>query len=209
MNKHLSNELRPVGLEWPSRRTCLRAITLPAVCTGLGLTTAQGASPPSALREMRIHRVRELGLVIWTENQPPWETELSDGSGWPSFIAQSPDNYHPPTNVAYSSWPKERVAPEQLVTVARTAIRRAAQNFGLNLAMARVIPAKPVRHGVLEGLEGDFVGRAQNVPVDVKVFVGQQAERFPVACSIYTLNGKMAHLTEVIRRAWGHVAYLL
>lgn len=176
--------------------------------SGTWAQTIPANAGTSSLREMQIHKVRELGLVIWTENQPPWEAKLSLDSGRPMFIAQSPDSYHPPAVITYSSWAKERAAPEQFLTIAQTAIRRAAQNFGLNLALARVIPIKPVRHGVLEGLEGEFVGRAQDVAMDVKVFVGQQAGRFPVACSIYTLKGKMTHMAEVIRRAWGSLTYL-
>src|SRR5207253_2789288 len=66
-----------------------------------------------ALREMQIHKIPELGLEIWVENQPAWEAELSRTSHHhSSFVVQSPDSFHPPTVMTYASWPKERVAPD-------------------------------------------------------------------------------------------------
>ena len=44
--------------------------------------------------------------------------------------------------------------------------------------------------------------------MDVKIFVGQANGKFPVALSIYTLEGKMVHLAEVVRHTWGNLAYL-
>jgi hypothetical protein len=191
-----------------SRRSCLQRLAVALAGAGLGAAWAQETSAPTALREMQIHRVRELGLVIWTENQPPWEVALRRDSGRPSFVAESPALYHPPSAIAYSSWPDERVAPALVQTLARTAIRQAAQNFGLNAARARTVAVAPARHGVLQGFEANFVGHVQGVAMDVKLFVGQEAGRFPVVCSAYTLQDKMAHLAQVIRRGWGQVSYL-
>lgn len=173
---------------------------------------AQTANPSvqaesRALREMRIHKVPELGLVIWTENQPTWEATLSQINGRPSFIVQSPDNNHPPAVMTYGSWPQERVPADQFDTMAQVAIQRASQNFGFNIAQARNIKTKPLTYGTLQGVEGNFVGRVEGVEMDVKVFVGQQAGQFPVALSIYTLKGKMPHLVEVVRRAWTKLSY--
>ena len=77
-----------------------------------------------ALREMQVHKVTEIGLEIWVENQPAWETELTRVGARPSFVAQSPDSYHPPTIMSYASWPNERVTEERLESMAVTAIRR-------------------------------------------------------------------------------------
>lgn len=163
---------------------------------------------PRALREMQIHRVPELKLAIWVENQPPWEAALQPHPQQPAFVVQSPDNYHPPTVMSYWSWPAERVSDAALEQVAGSAIQRASRNFGLDAAQARGVPKLPASHGVLSGFEGHFVGHVDGVAMDVRVFVGQQTGRFPVVMSLYTLQGKMPHLGEVIRRGWGHVAYL-
>jgi hypothetical protein len=188
----------------PSRRQWLQTSACALLASAAQSTLAQ----PGHLREMQIHKVPELGLIIWVENQPPWEAELSHASGHPSFIVQSPDQYHPPTVMTYASWPHEHVPDVQLAQVANTAIQRASQNFGLNLGQARAVSRSAAQYGVLSGFEGQFVGRVQGVAMDVKVFVGQTSGRFPVALSLYTLKGKMGHLGEVLRRSWGQLAYL-
>lgn len=163
---------------------------------------------PRALREMQIHRVPELKLGIWVENQPPWEAALHPHPQQPSFVVQSPDNYHPPTVMTYWSWPAQRIADAALAPVAQTAIQRASRNFGLDAAQARSIPKLPASHGVLSGFEGQFVGHVDGVSMDVRIFVGQQPGRFPVVMGVYTLRGKMVHLGQVLRRGWGQVSYL-
>jgi hypothetical protein len=177
-----------------------------AAGAGLAAQTAVGQAP--ALREMQIYTVPELALRIWVENQPPWQAELSQATGRPSFVAQSPDNYHPPTVMTYASWPDQSVSDVNLIQVAQTALARASQNFGLNTNQARSVAKLPASHGVLQGLEAAFTGKVDAVAVDVRIFVGQAAGRFPVALSIYTLAGKMGHLSQVVRRSWGKLAYL-
>lgn len=169
------------------------------------LETTRLAAP---LREMQIHHVPELGLQIWVENQPAWEAALSDTNGHPSFVVQSPATYHPPSVITYASWPKLSVTPEMLLGVASSAIRRASENFGLNLGQSRGISIHAANYGALQGYEADFVGQAQRVPMDVKIFVGQSAGKFPVVLCIYTLEGKMMQLKDVIRRSWQRVTYI-
>lgn len=180
-------------------------------------TMAQAQSQPAprkppplrALREMQIHRVAELGLDIWVENQPAWETQMIPAAGGhPSFVAQSPDSYVPPTVMSYTAWPRQRVAQEELAPLARIAIRRASQNFGLNAGQSRGLFPVAASHGVLEGFEADFAGRAHRQALDVKVFVGQTPGRYPVALSVYTQQGKLDQLAEVLRRGWGQLKYL-
>ena len=166
--------------------------------------TAPAAAP--ALREMQVHKVPELGLEIWVENQPAWDTQLSTQTGHPTFVAQSPDNYHPPTVMTYASWPGAKAG--NMRDVAITAIRRASQNFGLNLGQSRGIQPVPAEYGVLRGYEATFGGSADGVPMDVTVFVGQAPGKFPVALSIYTLRGKMPSLDEQRRRSWTKLNYL-
>lgn len=161
-----------------------------------------------ALREVAKHQVQDLGLEIWVENQPSWETAVVPNKDKSMFSAQSPRNYHPPSAMTFMSWPKQTVKPELLETVAVTAIRSGARNFGLHKAAARGVKIVPKQYGVLAGYEGNFVGQAQGMQMDVKVFVGQKTGKFPVVLTIYTLKGKMGHLNEVIRRSWTNISYL-
>lgn len=184
----------------------LLALSLLGLAVPMG--AAQSASPSKALREMQIHKVSKLGLEIWVENQPEWEAALSNVTGHPTFVAQSPANYHPPTVMTYASWPDERVSPEMLKNVATTAIRRASHNFGVNQADSLAIVPTTATYGVLQGFEATFTGVAQDAPIDVIVFVGHQPGRFPVALSIYTLSRKLDNLTEQRRRAWTNLKYL-
>jgi len=198
----------------PQARRRVLATLLSAGAAGLWAPTALAQrlspriDPTRALREMRIHKVPELGLEIWLENQPPWAGALITEKGRPIFTAQSPDAYHPPSAMTFATWPGEAVPQAQMSTLALTAIRSAATNFGLNAGQARGVAVLPAQYGVLQGSEGEFAGYAQGVDMDVRVFVGRQGERFPLALSIYTLRGKMPHLEEVVRRCWGSIAYL-
>jgi hypothetical protein len=170
--------------------------------------SAVAPSAPAAPRQMQIHKVAELGLEIWVENQPVWETQLSSQTGHPTFVAQSPEGYHPPTVMTYASWPKEKVAPDLLIDMATTAIRRASENFGLNAGQARNLDITAAKYGSLVGYESVFKGLYDHVAMDVRVFVGQAPGKYPVALNMYTLRGKMANLDEQRRRAWGNLRYL-
>jgi hypothetical protein len=169
---------------------------------------AQAQSKTAALREMQIHAVPELGLRIWVENQPPWQGALDASAARPTFTVQSPDNYHPPSAMTYQSWPTQRLSAVEMQQVAGSAIQRAGQNFGLDLVHSRGIQKLPAIHGIFSGLEGQFTGSIDGVPADVRIFVGHVTGKFPVALSVYTLEGKMVHLAEVVRRSWGNLSYL-
>lgn len=110
--------------------------------------------------------------------------------------------------MTYASWPAEQVAPGQMMAVALSAVQRASENFGLNRSQARAVKVAPATYGVLSGGEGRFKGNVDGVLMAVLVFVGQADGRFPVALSLYTIAGKMAHTSEVLRRSWGRLAYL-
>jgi len=165
--------------------------------------------PPESgyLRPMTVHQINELGLEIWTEAEPAWETGLLAGTP-PTFTAQSPENYTPSAAITISAWRNERVPPHLLEIVAATAMRRAGLNYGLNQGQVRAMAVHPARWGILQGFETDFRGRAQGMAMDVKVFVGQGEGKYPVVGQIYTQAGKMQSLQEVIRRCWSNITYL-
>lgn len=161
-----------------------------------------------ALREMQIHHVAELGLEVWIENQPPWETSLIAEPGRAMFVAQSPPAYHPPSVMTFSSWPDMVLPPDQVDAVLRSALTHAAQNFGLQPGQARSLEPLHAQYGELVGIEADFAGRENGQAIDVRLFVGRTPERFPVVLCAYTLRGKLEHLDEVIRRSWNNATYL-
>jgi hypothetical protein len=166
-------------------------------------------NPAKSLRQMQIHKLPALGLSIWTEDQPEWIVKLDQTPGKrPSFQVQSPEFYHPPTAMIYTSFRGEKVSTEGFPAMAKTAIQYASLNFGLKMDKARTIPVKAATYGVLKGFEGDFVGFANGTELDVKVFIAQEPGKFPIALNIYTVKGKMSNLSEVIRRGWGNVSYL-
>lgn len=176
-----------------------------------GVALAAPATPAGAqrdLRQMQVHKVSELGLTIWVENLPPWDTQLSSATGRPTFVAQSPEGYHPPAVMTYTSFQKEKVDMTNLGGMASSAIQRASQNFGLSIAQARNLDIINVQYGKLSGFESTFKGLSNGVPMDVVVFVGQAPDRFPVALSVYTMRGKMGSLSEQRRRAWGKLDYI-
>jgi hypothetical protein len=199
-----------------NRRAAIEQTVL--ACTGLGIgsislqanaqNNSQNERPPRALREMSIHKVKELGLQIWIENQPAWDASLTTNGGQATFSAVSPSNYHPPSAMLFQSFQQEKVATAQFQNMAKQALRRASANWGLLPAEMRAIPLMVQKYGVLDGYEANFVGKSDEVLMDVKIFVGQAEGRFPVILWIYTQQGKMDNLVEVIRRSWGKLTYL-
>ncbi len=159
-------------------------------------------------REMQIHKVPELGLEIWVENEPPWDAAVMKAVTLPSFVVQSPADYYPPAVMTYISLPAATVDDTAMLGMATTAIRRAAENYRVTPAKRIALKPQPAIYGEFSGFEADFEGWANGEAVEVKVFVGHVPGRFPVAMQAYTLRGKLAQLAEPTRRAWGHVKYL-
>lgn len=159
---------------------------------------------------MLVHEIRQLGIAVWTDAQPEWETSLQRGRGGgpPTFVVESPDDHQPPAVMTITAWRKERVPAEHLQTMAVTAIRTASGNYGVSKARALAIDVQPQAWGGLSGYQGVFTGRAQGTRMDVKVFVGQQDGKYPVVAQIYTLAGKMKEFDEIIRRCWSNINYL-
>lgn len=191
------------------RRTLLIAGTMMAA--GMAETRIAHArvatQQAQTLREMQIHRLPTLGLEVWVENQPPWQTEMREGAH-PVFMAKTPERYHPPAVMTYASWPRERVADDMFSTMARSAITRAGRNFGVSMMESRALGLRPSRYGMLVGQEANFVGSVEGIGMDVRIFVGREAGRFPVVLTMQTSKRKIFHLEQHLMRAWGHVSYL-
>jgi len=189
------------------------ASLLLACIVGQGIAVAapdakSGAARTQLMREMQIHKMPQLGLEIWTENEPPWETRVVTNGGQATLITESPPGYHPPTVMTYASYQKERVPENMLRVMAIGAIRRASLNFGLTEGQSRSINPAEASYGVLHGYEGVFYGKVGNQLLDVQIFVGQAANQFPVVLTIYTKKDKLQNLSEQRRRAWSKLNYL-
>ncbi len=174
----------------------------------LSVTISQFSHAERYKRSMNINKVQELGLEIWTEYEPEWAAEVVWQGKKPLYIVKSPPQVSPPAVMSYVSFPKLTVASGELKEVATIAIQKAAKNYQVTAKKRNTIQLKPASYNQLNGYEAEFSGTGQGEAVDVKVFVGQQEGKSPVAMQVYTLKGKLSHISEQIRRAWQHVSYL-
>jgi hypothetical protein len=177
------------------------------------LMVASLCSPAMAkdevLRPMVIHKVSELGLEIWTEANPEWDIALAPQPGGPRpiFSAETPGQTYPPAGMTWAV-PGVTAKPEELGRIARVALRQAARNYGVTDSDAQRIPMQSATYGELSGFEATFPAVAEEVPVDVRVFFGHKPGKPVVAMQVFTLRGKLPHLSEQVRRSWSNVRYL-
>ncbi len=169
---------------------------------------ANTACAERAKRPMKVHKVEELGLEIWTEYSPQWSTELIHRGSKDIFTTQTPANYYPPAAMTYYTFPEMNVAEVDFEAMAVSAVRRAAQNYHVKKAERNKITVTPANYNGLNGFEGTFSGMAHGEPVDVKIFIGNKPGNASVVMQAQTLQGKLPHLSEQLRRAWNHVSYL-
>jgi hypothetical protein len=175
-------------------------LTLPVV------SFVHAAQP--AGRQMVIHRVKELGLEIWTEVEPQWETQLDENDGMaPVFMAETPANTYPPAGMTWAV-PGDIFSEQEFQTAARGAVYQAALNYGLSDAQAKALPLKKANYGELAGYESEFSASVDGTDVDVKVFFGHQPGKPTVAMQVFTLKDKLPHISNNIRRSWGNIRYL-
>jgi hypothetical protein len=172
----------------------------------LGPITMAHADTPIG-RQMVIHKVQELGLEIWTEVEPAWETRLDKSAGAPTFIAETPANTYPPAGMTWTV-PGQQFTAREFPVAARGAVYQAAINYGLPAAQAKALPLKTARYGDLSGYESTFSASAGGEPVDVKVFFGHRPGKPAVAMQVFTQKDKLPHISENIRRSWTHLRYL-
>lgn len=173
------------------------------------LSAFAGATDAPMKRQMTVHKVVEIGLEIWTEANPPWDTALSrePGAPRPVFSAETPGQTYPPAGMTFAV-PGITASDAEFRQIALGALRQAASNYGLAEVDVRKIALEPATYGQLSGFEAEFPASQQDVEVDVRVFFGHQPGKPVVAMQVFTLRGKLPHLSEQIRRSWGNVRYL-
>lgn len=157
-------------------------------------------------RPMIIHRLPTLGLEIWTEQDPEWETQLSENHGAHTFSAETPALTYPPAQMTWTTLPNLRFDPRDLQAGAQGALHQVAANH--HVRAPTHIPITNQQYGELIGYETVFEARSQNTFVEVRVFCGHRPGKQPVLMQVTTLKNKAAHLSEHIRRSWANVRYL-
>jgi hypothetical protein len=178
-----------------------RTLALIAMLLTLNADAAQRSGRP-----MIIHRLPALGLEIWTERDPEWETRLSRHAAAASFIAETPVLTYPPAHMSWTTLPQLRFEPRDLQAGAEGALHQVAAEHHV-LAPTR-IPINPQQYGELIGYETVFEAQSQSLPIEVRVFCGHRPGKQPVLMQLTTLKNKSAHLAEHVRRSWSNVRYL-
>ena len=157
-------------------------------------------------RPMIIHRLPTLGLEIWTEQDPEWETQLSTRSGAATFTAETPALTYPPAQMSWTTLPQLRFDTRDLKTGAEGALHQVAANH--HLRAPTKIPITRQQYGELMGYETIFEATSQNIPIEVRAFCGHTPGKQPVLMQLTTLKHKSAHLAQHVRRSWNNVRYL-
>jgi hypothetical protein len=153
---------------------------------------------------MIIHRVSEMNLEIWTEHDPAWETRLKQGPYSMTFVAETPALTYPPTHMSWTIAPTLKFEPGEIESAAHGVLHQIAIRY-------RTEPPAQISHsqyGDLIGYEATFEAEAQNIPIDVRVFCGHREGKPMVVMQVVTLQGKLTHVAEQIRRSWNHLRYL-
>ena len=158
-------------------------------------------------REMVINHVDEIGLEIWSENNPAWLTQVRKRGAKFEFVAETPRSYYPPAAMHYMHFAGMEVKDGEMKGIALNAIQQAALNFGVPSSEVSAIQPVPATYSELKGYEAVFKGKANGEDMDIKMFIGNSQGKGPVSMYIYTMRGKLGHLSEVIRRAWQNVKY--
>ncbi len=153
---------------------------------------------------MVIHRLPELNLEVWTEQDPQWETHLSDVTEAYTFVAETPALTYPPAYMSWTVMPDLAITPQELEAAARGVLHQVAANY-------RTRPPKKISqrtYGELTGYEATLQAESDQMPIDVLIFCGHREGHPPVVMQAVTLRDKLPHLSEHIRRSWTNVRYL-
>lgn len=170
------------------------------------MLTLSAAAAQRSGRPMIVHRLPALGLEIWTEQDPQWETHLNERAGAATFVAETPALTYPPAQMSWITLPELRFNAQELEAGARGALHQVAANHRVRNPQQIII--KQRRYGDLIGYEAVFEARSQNIPIEVRVFCGHEPGKHPVLMQLTTLRNKSTHLAEHVRRSWNNVRYL-
>ncbi|MCF6189491.1 MAG: hypothetical protein L3J51_03345 [Cocleimonas sp.] len=157
---------------------------------------------------MQIHKVKRMGLEIWTEQEPAWNTELMLNGKKPIFVAHTPFLSYPPSGMTWVNHSEVELTPDEFPSIARSTLETAAKNYRVSKEAISTLKITPANYGKLIGFETNFTGLLDKKQVDVKVFTGRTKGKGPVTMQVYAPKGKLQHMKEQIRRSWEHTQYL-
>jgi hypothetical protein len=170
------------------------------------MLTWSAAATDRAGRPMIIHRLAELGLEIWTEQDPEWEAHIDEHAPAPTFVAETPALAYPPAHMSWTTVPQLKFHGQEFEAGARGALHQVATNY--RVQAPQQIPITPQHYGDLHGYETVFEARSQNIPIEVRAFCGHRPGKHAVLMQVTTFKGKLPHLTEHLRRSWRNTRYL-
>lgn len=177
------------------------ALLIATLCAIAPITTT---AKPRTGRPMIIHRLPELNLEIWTEQDPQWETQLHETPAAATFVAQSPALAYPPAHMSWTTLPQLTFQQGDMEAATRGVLHQMALNYGVTPPKH----LKPKQYGDLTGYEATFAAESEDLPIDVHMFCGHREGRPAVVVQVVTLRDRLPHLSEHIRRSWTHLRYL-
>lgn len=157
-----------------------------------------------AARPMIIHRLAEMNLEIWTEEDPEWETSMKRTTHARTFTAETPALAYPPTHMSWTISQQLKFDEQELKQAARGVMYQMALRYDTPMPQ-QILEAE---YGDLKGYETTFEAQRQNIPIEVRVFCGHREGKPMVVMQVVTLKGKLMHVAEHVRRSWTHVRYL-
>lgn len=155
-------------------------------------------------RPMIIHRLTDMNLEVWTEQDPEWETAVKRSTHAQTFTAETPALAYPPTHMSWTISQQLKFEPHELKQAARGVMYQMALRYDAPMPQ-QVVEAE---YGELRGYEATFEAERQNIPIEVRVFCGHREGKPMVVMQVVTLKGKLSHVAEHVRRSWTHVRYL-
>ena len=170
--------------------------------------TLASASTRRVQRAMKVNQVVDLGLEVWTEQQPAWIVATREIEGQPVLLAQSPPQVYPPASMSVTAFAKVHAEIDNFKRTAEVAIKRGLTQYGVPGNVQNRISREKKQYGELDGIEVNFTAEVHGSAADVKVFIGTADNKGHVLLQLYTIQGGMAHLQEQIRRSWGNIKFL-
>lgn len=177
------------------------ALLIASLCA---IASANAAANQRTGRPMIIHRLPDLNLEIWTEQDPQWETRLERAGRAITFVAEPPALTYPPAHMSWTTLKHFTFQQDQMEAATRGVLHQMAINYGVQ-------PPRHLRqrqYGELAGYEASFQAESDGLPIDVHLFCGHREGKPAVVMQVVTLRDKLPHLSEHIRRSWTHVRYL-
>lgn len=159
-------------------------------------------------RPMTIHKIERMGLEVWTELEPKWNTELMMNGRKPIFVAHTPHNTYPMSGMTWVNHKEVIISDETYEEIAKSLFKKAAKNYQITVTDFNNSNFTVASYGQLKGYEFNFEGKLGTSLVDVKIFTGRALNKGPITMQAYTSQGKMNQISEQIRRSWGNTKYL-